>query len=377
MKRHFFGKLLAVALFGLLMCPSAASSRVTAMVEGSSDSVGITGIRGPNNIDQLVTISKTGGSINSAASEALFHKYEVQLKSETWGGTSGDKNGPTHVRSTAMFLGTAKVVSDTLPQGTLLRRFKVRLSFKGDLYSKSEPSGTRSAIAWFSTRLRTGGIDRFTGGGLLDSVAGFSGWGNLAQSFTQETDDWWTLVKGFNVNLGNLRVGQRVRFLLMGTTLACYDKDLPVEYCRPDFLSGWRRIFVRNLSAQEASLEFVPARRVRIFFRPVRIDPASPPKSFRVYIEADPTLLEKIQRTTVELMSSYTEYGPIPAISMGPIGDRDGNGKEDRALVFDGSDVLNLFDPASGVNYQILTVFGQCAGGNTFTGMEILRLKTD
>ncbi|RMF98524.1 MAG: hypothetical protein D6734_00050, partial [Candidatus Schekmanbacteria bacterium] len=316
-------------------------AKVMTAIDGSSNGVTLKDFDGPKKIKKTSRAKARGGSISIAQAKGRYTKSNITLGSEIKAKrTSGDKK-PTHVRSGALFFGTARVVSDKLPDGSVIKDFKIGLKVDGSLKCKAKTKEEYFAIsnveAFVSMITNTVPTTLFSGSATVDGATGFDGGqGDFAGKF-KGSKYKVKIRKKFPLNFGDVTVGKKFFLLFYGSTLVSFASDLKVYYCAADFYKTEKFIPIKK---QNAKLTYQSAKNTTISFDPDPFDTTSPPTEFKVYIEdQDSTFLENIITETVKLLSRVGDFGSTSALSLEAVGDQDSDGIPDRAAIFRVSDV--------------------------------------
>lgn len=365
----------SVVLACTLLSAPAVFARTFATVDGYSDGVALSAQKGPGKINRQVKASKAGGTIQTAVGRARFTASRVDVGAQVTSRLQHTDASPTHVRAGGVYFGIARVVSDTLDDGEVIRDFHVDLRLHGGLSCVAEVPDAGWALAQVEAYVLADGAQRFYGNGTYDAFSGFDGGiGNFSGRFTQSGDSA-AIDQTLSFSLGDVVVGQPIPFLFSGATLVSYGADVFVDHCTADFLHT-DTLMASPQNADHGSFAFTEAQPVKIFFQPNSFNRNAPPATFKVYVEADAALLDHIDAGSVKLFSRVGNGGVIPATALEARGDGNGNGRPDRAALFDVS-LLNylLLDNQAEQAKQTLTLVGTTDDGVAFIGKRALPLE--
>jgi len=127
---------------------------------------------------------------------------------------------------------------------------------------------------------------------------------------------------------------------------------------------------------QSGTLELTVAQEATIFFDPAPFTLPSPPTEFRVYIEANESILQNISLSSIELFSRVGNYGSTTPSSLEDIGDAGSDGNPDKAAVFLGSSIRYiLFDSQVTEKKETLYLVSATTDGEPFIGKNVIILK--
>lgn len=349
---------------------SLVQAKVAISVNGISQGSLIYTYKGPSGINKRISLLERVGSIKRAWTRALFTKRQVFIGNEvTSTGTTGDQSS-THVRAGSLFYGSAKF--EAAKKGQTVRNFKIQYHVDGDLNcSVTDPTVPKDySKAMMETQVRFNGVDRFAGSGTVDGVVGFDGGtGHLAGKFTQKSKKSVSINRDFNLNLGTLTDGKKYPMLFFGATLVSYGPDIPVKSCSADFYDT-STFSVTEAQGKRGKFTLTPARTVATLASP---QPWSLMKiaDARMYLEdKDTGFLNAVDVNTVQLFDRLGDRGNLQPKAVEDVGDSDSDGIPDRAFVFDGISLLQLFDLASLglVETAKLFIVGDTTAGVPFMG---------
>ena len=348
-----------------------AEAKTYVSINGISNGVALYAYKGPELLNKLAKVVKSGGSIAQAKARALFKKHTITIgnvvKSK---GTQGDAES-THVRAGSLFFGKAKFKA--AKKGQTVKNFPIVYHVDGDLkcYIPDEDVPEDYAIAYVETQVRFNNDDKFIGSALVDGRTGFDGGdGDLAGKFTEKDEYNVSIKKDFSVNLGNLKDGKTYPLLFFGATLVSYAADIPVDYCTADFYSTGEFGVSEKNKKSKGNFTFEPAVTVTATPDSQPWDRSDIP-DITVYVESsNTTLINTIDVNQVQLFERLGDVGQIQPKSILDTGDFDGDGVSDRGIVFDGLQLYTILQLTTlgHKDNPLLYLIGETTSGTPFAG---------
>lgn len=365
--------LLITSSFFIMLCVGIpADAKVHVTVNGTSDGTSLQSEQGPLGIGTEALVNLSGGTIAPAKAKAKFTKEKLIIGNKVEStGTSGDTN-ITHVHAGSIFAGTTKV---KLPNGKKrTKNYTLDLHFNGTIRCKNSDTSLPEGVSLAKVRseVLVEGADVFTGIATQDGANEFYAVGDFLGEFTKE-DNSATINKTIPIKLGRVYDGQQLDVRILLSTLVSYGAGVPVEYCEADFFEG------DSLTQSDESnghIQNTPGSPMDYYFDQNTYDLLNPPASFTVYAETkNQNTLQRMKRNTVEMYSYLGDDGYISPESLGSVGDADGDGIADRAMIFDGQDMSTLLGNTASDDIVELLIAGTTKKHKTFLGTAELTLE--
>lgn len=333
-----------VAIIGFMLIPSFAFAKVSVTVNGQSNFNLLYGHKGPTGIDTKIKVSRSAGSIATAAARAIFHNHTVNIGNKVVSaGTDGDDYYTT-VRAGSLFFGKAKFNAVT-PRSTV-RNFKINYKVDGSVECFTPDVSVPEDYAWakVESQIRFNDHNKFAGTETVDGVTGDDGGtGDFVGKFSGDPYQMF-IDHTFKVNLGTLRDGRSYPLLFFGATEVGYDADVEITDCAANFMNTSKFSVGSDTTTQKGIFKITPAKELDGVVDPQPWDLNTTP-DVTVYVESgNETFLGNIDVNQVQLFERLGGSGSVQPSSILDVGDFDGDGIPDRGIVFDGSTLAQVME---------------------------------